>query len=572
MKIIIKCYLTTIFIFVFTIFGSGQQPSWMPTIDFPTPGALNVYSLGSNYGWCDRIAVGGYSNTGNYPLFHSNDRGNTWINIGPTPVGTVYSLAQEASTLGTKYAGIRDDNNSANNGLFRYTTSTGWQLRACAGLDIRAVIQNSGTVLAGVNGTGKGIYRSTNTGDVFSQIYNGANIYCFWSQLNTFWAGGNYQAGSGVILKSSGFPFDTWTEIGTVDGIVIGLTVMPNGNIFVSTSQGKIFRSLNNNPFEVCRTGVNWDILKIPIVVTTNGTVYYGDYQNGVYYSTDNGTTWLEYNGGLIQPVHVIDLSIDPCDMNFVYLALGGSLSQHIYYREDFTITTSSNPTNGGATTGDGNYSYNQTATVLATRNSGWTFHNWTENGSVVSTDSSYSFPVTSNRSLVANFTQDTFLIQTQENPVTGGQTTGDGYYLAGTTATVQAFPYTNWGFLYWKEDQAIVCYYPSYSFTVTQERVLTAYFLWIDAVNEINGIYGAGIYPNPASTHTKLSFSVVQKTYVKIELLSAKGVVIRTILEKEVGPGYVEKNIDLSNLRAGLYEVKIRTGNRVQTLKLIVV
>jgi len=471
----------------------------MPTSDFPTPGAINVYCFGSNYGWCDRITVGGYSNTGNYPVFHSNDRGNTWENLGPTPIGTVYSLAQEASTLGTKYAAIRDDFNSANNGLFRRTNTYGWELRACGGSDIRAVIQNTGTVLGGVIGTGRGIYRSTNMGDLFTQIYSGADVYCFWAQSNTFWAGGSYPSGTGVILQSTGFPFDTWTEIGTVDGYVIGLTVTDNGNIFAATHQGKIFRSISGGSFELCRTGINWDVLKIPIVATGNGSVFYGDYQTGVYYSSDNGTTWIEYNEGLTLPAHIIDLAIDPCDKNFVYMALGGSLSNHIYYREDFVISTSSNPTGGGTTSGGGTYSYNQTATVIAIPSADWDFVNWTENGNIVWT-------------------------------------------------------------------------LPSYSFTVMQSRDLTANFeLIIPRVPEIEGLDNIRISPNPCHSSTNFTVKLLHQTQVKVELYNIMGLLIKKIIDEEIGPGDFNKDIDTSSLPEGIYFIRILNNGKVLIIKLFV-
>src|SRR5690606_18610552 len=71
-----------------------------------------------------------------------------------------------------------------------------------------------------------------------------------------------------------------------------------------------------------------------------------------------------------------------------------------------YTITAAASPTAGGSTTGGGPYNHGSTATVVATANSGYQFTNWTEGGSTVSTNASYSFTVTSDRSLVANFTQ----------------------------------------------------------------------------------------------------------------------------------------------------------------------
>ncbi|MDP3914232.1 MAG: C10 family peptidase [Bacteroidota bacterium] len=70
----------------------------------------------------------------------------------------------------------------------------------------------------------------------------------------------------------------------------------------------------------------------------------------------------------------------------------------------NFTISTSSNPIAGGATSGSGTYQSGQSRTVTATANSGYTFSNWTESGSPVSINASYTFTLSGNRTLVANF------------------------------------------------------------------------------------------------------------------------------------------------------------------------
>ena len=63
-----------------------------------------------------------------------------------------------------------------------------------------------------------------------------------------------------------------------------------------------------------------------------------------------------------------------------------------------------------------GTYYQGDVCNVTATANDGYSFVNWTENGTVVSTDASYTFTVTSDRELVANFvevaTQNTSLEQ----------------------------------------------------------------------------------------------------------------------------------------------------------------
>jgi hypothetical protein len=74
----------------------------------------------------------------------------------------------------------------------------------------------------------------------------------------------------------------------------------------------------------------------------------------------------------------------------------------------NYTITLSASPSTGGAVSGSGTFTSGSSKTVAATANSGYTFANWTENGNVVSTSSSYTFTLTGNRTLVAHFMQNT--------------------------------------------------------------------------------------------------------------------------------------------------------------------
>ncbi|MBQ5548046.1 MAG: hypothetical protein IIT33_04310, partial [Prevotella sp.] len=77
-----------------------------------------------------------------------------------------------------------------------------------------------------------------------------------------------------------------------------------------------------------------------------------------------------------------------------------------VFTQNSYAITATANPTAGGTVTGSGTYNYGSTATLTATANSGYTFSNWTKNGTQVSTNATYSFTVTGAASYVANFTQ----------------------------------------------------------------------------------------------------------------------------------------------------------------------
>ena len=70
----------------------------------------------------------------------------------------------------------------------------------------------------------------------------------------------------------------------------------------------------------------------------------------------------------------------------------------------EYTVTTISNYTDGGTTTGNGSYEEGETCTVTATPSACYTFLNWTESGEVVSENETYSFEVTSDKELTANY------------------------------------------------------------------------------------------------------------------------------------------------------------------------
>jgi len=70
-----------------------------------------------------------------------------------------------------------------------------------------------------------------------------------------------------------------------------------------------------------------------------------------------------------------------------------------------FTVNVAANNDNYGTASGDGQFDYNTPCTVTATPADGYMFTNWTLNGNVVSTDSEYTFNVSNDINLVANFT-----------------------------------------------------------------------------------------------------------------------------------------------------------------------
>ena len=146
-------------------------------------------------------------------------------------------------------------------------------------------------------------------------------------------------------------------------------------------------------------------------------------------------------------------------------------------FQTSFDITVSASPTQGGTVSGGGSYFPGETCTLTATPNAAYNFVNWTKNGVVVSTNSTYSFSVTENAAYVANFTLKTYNITVSANPTQGGTVSGGGTYTHGQTCTLTATPGSAYNFVSWTLNGNVVSTSASYSFTVTGAGVYVANF-----------------------------------------------------------------------------------------------
>ena len=138
------------------------------------------------------------------------------------------------------------------------------------------------------------------------------------------------------------------------------------------------------------------------------------------------------------------------------------------------TITVSASE--GGTATVQDNLVHGDPANAVATANTGYHFVNWTENGTEVSTDSTYTFTVTSDRTLTANFTLISYDISLSSDG--NGTVEGEGTYNHFSTPTVIATPNTGYHFVNWTDENGTeVSTSASYSFEVDGARNLTANF-----------------------------------------------------------------------------------------------
>ncbi len=126
--------------------------------------------------------------------------------------------------------------------------------------------------------------------------------------------------------------------------------------------------------------------------------------------------------------------------------------------------------------TGNGNFNYGETCVVTATPTGDYHFVNWTENGTAVSSDATYSFIVTSDRDLVANFSIELptyYTVSATVNPANAGSVTGTGDYAEGSTATLTATANEGYVFTNWSDGSTE----NPRSFTVTETAAFEANF-----------------------------------------------------------------------------------------------
>ena len=273
---------------------------------------------------------------------------------------------------------------------------------------------------------------------------------------------GTFTEGSSCTVSataSSGFDFVNWTENGTQVSANANYTFTITGNRnLVANFQAQPQQytiSVSANP----NYGGN---------VSGGGTFTEGQ-SCTVYASPNAGYTFVNWteNGTQVST-----------DFNYTFTVTANRSLVANFQSMSYAISVSADPSAGGTVSGGGTYDFNTECTVSATPNEGYTFVNWTENGTQVSANANYTFIVTSSRNLVAHFTTQGYVITAIASPANGGVVTGSGGYNYGQTCTLTATPNSGYSFQKWTKNGTQVSTNPTYSFTVTESATYTAHFI----------------------------------------------------------------------------------------------
>ncbi len=140
-------------------------------------------------------------------------------------------------------------------------------------------------------------------------------------------------------------------------------------------------------------------------------------------------------------------------------------------------ITATADPAEGGTIEGAGNHFPGLEATLTATANTGYTFQNWTKNGTVVSTNAAYTFTVNEAESYVAHFTLNSYDLTVSADPTEGGSVTGGGTYNHFDECTLMATANTGYTFQNWTLNGEEVSTDAEYTFEVSGGGEYVAHF-----------------------------------------------------------------------------------------------
>ena len=264
-------------------------------------------------------------------------------------------------------------------------------------------------------------------------------------------------------VANSGYEFVNWTENQEVvsTNADYSFTVNADRNL-VANFELQTQSFIINVSASPSNSGTAW--------VENGGT-------SGTYQYGQNCTVHANANSGYIFVMWTENGVEVSTSVNYTFQVTANRTLVAQFQINTYIINVSASPSNGGIVSGGGTYQQGESCTVTATANPDYTFLWWTENGNPVLTVESYTFTVTSNRFLVAQFQPNTYTINVESNNDDWGTVSGGGQYYPGVNCTLHANPANGYQFDNWKKNGVVVSSESSFSFEVTADATYTAYF-----------------------------------------------------------------------------------------------
>ena len=432
--------------------SDGDSP-YMPTSDF---GAIFLVSNTDLHYADETMSLGATDNLVVYPGAKNN---------GPEdatqPISVSLKLGSEVLDEGTISL---SETNSLQSGYFTWVYASPCSYTVTADQLNQMLVTGTFDVCFNVEYSGNDNNESNNTACI--TVTRATPSFTISASANPTAGGtvtgtGSYELGAGVNLvatPNAGYNFTNWTENGTVVSTNATYT-------FTATANRTLVANFTQRTYNVTAT----------VDPANSGTI---SGNNSPYTYGSNVSLTANANAGYAFVNWTDeDANVVSTNANYQFTIDGNRTFVAHFEIEEYEITATANPTAGGSVTGAGTFQYGQTVTLRATANTGYTFTNWTENGSVVSTNATYSFAASASRTLVANFQINTYNISATANPTAGGTISGAGEYTHGQNVTLTATANTGYTFTNWTENGSVVSTNATYSFTASASRTLVANF-----------------------------------------------------------------------------------------------
>ena len=421
---------------------------------------INSYILTVNYLYADgTTAAASHTESVNYNA--------TYSVTSPTITGYTPDLAVVSGTMGTENVTV-DVTYTINSYIltvnYLYADGTTAAASHTESVNYNASYSVTSPAITGYTPDLAVVTGTMGTENVTVDVTYTINSYVISASANPTVGGsvngaGTYNHFETAILTataSTGYTFINWTENGTV------ISTSPTISFMVEGPR-TLVANFQLNSYQITA------IANPTAGGTATGTGTYNHFESCTLVATPNEyyvfTNWTK-NGQVVSD-----------NATYTFTVEGGGTYVAHFTRVNHQITVLANPTEGGSVSGEGSYPHGSYCTLTATANTGYTFFNWTKNGVVVSSNPSYSFPVTEDATYTANFNLNNFLVTVAADPAAGGSVSGGGAYLFGSSCTVSAMANTGYTFTNWTVNGTVVSTDANYTFPVNGNTDLIAHF-----------------------------------------------------------------------------------------------